>query len=74
MLGRLRMPLPEAIKAYTQLVEKVLPEKEIMDMGGSAAYKRVRLREALKSIVRDATGNEGEGIEERSIGANQSKT
>ncbi|CAE6446543.1 unnamed protein product [Rhizoctonia solani] len=57
MLGRLRMPINNAIEEYAALMESVFSEKKIT---GPTMYKGTRLQESLKTMIRDATGNEGE--------------
>ncbi|CAE6401874.1 unnamed protein product [Rhizoctonia solani] len=55
MLGRLRMPIAKAIETYARFVEEVFTEKKWI---GPTMYKSTKLQEALKSIVREATGDE----------------
>ncbi|CAE6438293.1 unnamed protein product [Rhizoctonia solani] len=50
MLGRLRMPIDEAIKQYTELARKVLSETKHRWQDGM--FKATLLEEATKSIVR----------------------
>ncbi|CAE7116685.1 unnamed protein product [Rhizoctonia solani] len=57
MLGRLQMPVDEAIAAYVKLAEDVFRKKK---WNGPTMYKGTKLREALKAMVRETTGNETE--------------
>ena len=57
MLGRLRMPIQKAIQEYSNLMETVFTDKKSI---GSTAYKGTKLQDALKTMVRDATGDEDE--------------
>ncbi|CUA76638.1 Nephrocystin-3 [Mus musculus] [Rhizoctonia solani] len=55
MLGRLRMPIAKAIERYARFVEEVFTDKKWY---GPTMYKATKLQEALKSIVREETGDE----------------
>ncbi|CAE6459243.1 unnamed protein product [Rhizoctonia solani] len=57
MLGRLRMPIAVAIEKYAKLVKEVFKDKKL---SGHTMYKRTKLQEALKAMVREATGDERE--------------
>jgi hypothetical protein len=57
MVGRLSIPLKQAIKCYQKLAE-VFSERKLIGTGGTGAFKVTKLKEALKEIVRDATGDE----------------
>ncbi|CAE7110531.1 unnamed protein product [Rhizoctonia solani] len=57
MLGRLQMPVSKAIQEYVKLVEDVFREKK---WNGPTMYKGTKLQEALKKMVREATGSEAE--------------
>ncbi|CAE7201755.1 unnamed protein product, partial [Rhizoctonia solani] len=57
MLGRLQMPIKRAITEYAKLVKDVFGERKYT---GSTLYKGTKLQEALKAMIRDATENEGE--------------
>ncbi|EUC58304.1 calcium-independent phospholipase A2-gamma, putative, partial [Rhizoctonia solani AG-3 Rhs1AP] len=57
MLGRLRMPVDKAIAEYAKLVKVVFKDKKI---SGPAMYKGTKLQEALNTMIREATGDEGE--------------
>ncbi|KAL5631739.1 hypothetical protein ACGC1H_007295 [Rhizoctonia solani] len=61
MLGRLRMPIDKTVAEYARLVKEVFKDKKI---GGPTMYKGTRLQEALKTMIRVATGNEEEKMEE----------
>ncbi|KAL5637740.1 hypothetical protein ACGC1H_002111 [Rhizoctonia solani] len=61
MLGRLRMPIEQAITEYAKLAQDVFKDKKI---GGSSMYRGTKLQDALKTMVRDATGDEGEMMNE----------
>ncbi|CAE6526229.1 unnamed protein product [Rhizoctonia solani] len=54
MLGRLRMPIEKAIEKYANLVKEVFKEKK---MSGPTMYKATKLQEALKTMIREATGD-----------------
>jgi hypothetical protein len=56
MMGRLRVPLNEAIQCYIKLAE-VFSDRKFF---GTSAFKTTKLKEVLKRIVRDATGDEDE--------------
>ncbi|KEP50937.1 kinesin light chain [Rhizoctonia solani 123E] len=57
MLGRLRLSVHKAIEEYAKLVKEVFKDKK---MGGPTMYKQTKLQEALKTIIREAAGDEGE--------------
>ncbi|CAE7072079.1 unnamed protein product [Rhizoctonia solani] len=57
MLGRLQMPIKKVISEYAKLVKEVFGERKYT---GSTLYKGTKLQEVLKAMIRDATGNEGE--------------
>ena len=57
MLGRLRIPIEKAIEEYAKLVKEVFKDKK---MGGPTMYKEIKLQEALKTMIREATGDERE--------------
>ncbi|EUC61085.1 kinesin light chain, partial [Rhizoctonia solani AG-3 Rhs1AP] len=61
MLGRLRMPIDKAILEYAKLVKDVFRETKII---GPTMYKGTKLQDALKAMVREATGNEEETVNE----------
>jgi hypothetical protein len=57
MLGRLRIPLKQAIECYQKLTE-VFSERKLIGTSGSNAFKTTKLKKVLKKIVLDTTGNE----------------
>ncbi|CAE6521936.1 unnamed protein product [Rhizoctonia solani] len=57
MLGRLQMPVDKAITEYVKLMEDVFREKK---WSRPTMYKGTKLQNALKVMVREATGNEAE--------------
>ncbi|KAH7339460.1 hypothetical protein B0J17DRAFT_716483 [Rhizoctonia solani] len=59
MLGRLRMPVQTAIEEYIKMMGRVFTDKKLV---GSTVYKGTKLEEALKAMVRGATGSEDEKI------------
>ncbi|KEP54088.1 patatin-like phospholipase, partial [Rhizoctonia solani 123E] len=61
MLGRLRMPIDKAISEYAKLVKEVFRE---IKMIGPTMYKGTKLQNALKTMVREATGDEEETMNE----------
>ncbi|CUA75393.1 Nephrocystin-3 [Homo sapiens] [Rhizoctonia solani] len=70
MIGRLRMPIDNAIEEYAKMMESIFSEKK---MSGPTMYKSTRLEEALKAVIQNAMGNKDERmIEDR--GGNGCKT
>ncbi|KAH7339464.1 acyl transferase/acyl hydrolase/lysophospholipase, partial [Rhizoctonia solani] len=61
MLARLKMPVQKAIEEYIKIMESVFTEKKSI---GSTVYKGTKLKEALRAMVRDATGDENSKISE----------
>ncbi|EUC61077.1 hypothetical protein RSOL_381470, partial [Rhizoctonia solani AG-3 Rhs1AP] len=61
MLGRLRLPIDKAISEYAKLVKEVFRE---IKMIGPTMYKGTKLQDALKAMVREATGDEEETMDE----------
>ncbi|KEP45593.1 kinesin light chain [Rhizoctonia solani 123E] len=57
MLGRLRISIDKVIEEYAKLIESIFSEKKL---SGPTMYKGTKLQESLKTMIRDATGNEGE--------------
>ena len=51
------MPIEKAIAEYAKLVKEVFKEKK---RTGSTMYKATKLQDALKTMVREATEDEGE--------------
>ncbi|KAL5631697.1 hypothetical protein ACGC1H_007268 [Rhizoctonia solani] len=66
MLGRLRMPVEEAKLEYAKLAKDVFKDKK---MSGPTMYKGTKLQEALKTLVQEATGDEGEKMNEGGEGS-----
>lgn len=58
------MPLDQAISAYVKLMEKVFSDKKMVGTHEPSEYKGTKLRESLKSMIRDAIGNENEQMKE----------
>jgi len=60
MLGRLRMDVVTAIDSYNNLAEQVFsdPKRWLAD----GRFKATKLEEAIKSVVRDVTGNPEEPL------------
>jgi hypothetical protein len=54
MIGRLYIPLKQAILCYLKLAE-VFSDRKLF---GMSAFKMTKLKEVLKQIVHDATGDE----------------
>ncbi|CAE6486518.1 unnamed protein product [Rhizoctonia solani] len=61
MLGRLRMPIDQAIEKYAKLLEDTFKEKK---MSGTPMYKATKLEQVLKAIIREATGDAAEMMRE----------
>ncbi|CAE6529315.1 unnamed protein product [Rhizoctonia solani] len=59
MLGRLQMPIDRVIEEYAKLMESVFSEKKL---SGPTMYKGTKLQEGLKTMIRNATGNDTEMI------------
>jgi len=55
MLGRLRMDVDTAIKHYGTLAKHVFSNPKRWQ--GEGKFKATRLEEAMKAMVRDATGD-----------------
>lgn len=68
------MTMDQVIAAYVKLVEKVFSHKKVIGTSGSSEYKGSKLREALKSMVRDVTGNEDERLRTERLEENRCKT
>ncbi|KAJ1310580.1 hypothetical protein OPQ81_007309 [Rhizoctonia solani] len=71
MLGRLRMPVRPAIESYANLVKDVFSEKKRL---GSGSFKTTKLKNSLRSIIRDATGDPEELMIEGKTMERQCKT
>ncbi|CUA77370.1 Nephrocystin-3 [Homo sapiens] [Rhizoctonia solani] len=61
MLGRLRMPIEKAVERYAELVKEVFKHKKFT---GVPMYKATKLQAALKTMVREATGDDDEMMRE----------
>ncbi|KAG8678835.1 hypothetical protein FRC08_017442 [Ceratobasidium sp. 394] len=70
MVGRLGIPVKDAIKSYIKLSE-VFSDRKII---GTTTFKTSKLQEILKEIVRDATGNENTRMMDLSAGGSKSRT
>ncbi|CAE6527326.1 unnamed protein product, partial [Rhizoctonia solani] len=71
MLGRLRMPVHSAIVAYANLAKDVFSEKK---RWGSGSFKTTRLKDSLRNIIQNATGDPDEPMMERQQAGTQCKT
>ncbi|KAG9080294.1 hypothetical protein FRC06_006822, partial [Ceratobasidium sp. 370] len=57
----LRMPTHKVVQCFKRLGEEVYSSKKaVSKSAGSTEYKTTKLKQTLKAIVRDATGNEDE--------------
>ncbi|KAG9083841.1 hypothetical protein FRC06_004349 [Ceratobasidium sp. 370] len=70
MLGRLRMPLDQAISCYQRLA-KVFSDRNLL---GPAAFRTSKLRAVLGGIVREVTGDENARMLDTSPGGDKCKT
>ncbi|QRV95846.1 kinesin light chain [Ceratobasidium sp. AG-Ba] len=70
MVGRLGIPVDQAIEHYSKLAE-VFSERKLI---GATAYKTTKLQNVVRNIVRDATGNENTGLMDTSTDAVPCKT
>jgi hypothetical protein len=57
MLGRLRIPLKQAIKCYQKLAD-IFSQRKMLSTSGPSTFKTTKLTEDMKKLVRDATGDE----------------
>jgi len=55
MLGRLRMDVDAAIKHYNELTKSVFSDPK--RWAGDSRFKAVKLEEAIKSVVKEITGD-----------------
>jgi len=60
MLGRLRMGVDTAIDAYSSLAQQVFSDQKRWP--GDGKFKATKLKEVIKSIVRDVTGDPEEPL------------
>lgn len=74
VLGRLGISIDQAISAHMKLVEEVSSNKKLVSTSGASEHKGTKLREALKVMVRDATGNQDERMKEEQPNKNGCKT
>jgi hypothetical protein len=59
------MPIKKAVEGFKKLGDEVFSNKKtISKSAGSTEYKTTKLKQVLKDIVRDATGNEDEPMME----------
>jgi CO/xanthine dehydrogenase FAD-binding subunit len=59
------MPIKKAVEGFKKLGEDVFSDKKTISKGfGSTEYKTTKLKQTLKDIVREATGNENEPMME----------
>lgn len=56
------MPIKKAISKYATLAKDVFQDTKLT---GTTMYKATKLQVALKKMVREATGDEGEMMNER---------
>ncbi|CUA75647.1 Nephrocystin-3 [Danio rerio] [Rhizoctonia solani] len=61
MLGRLRMPIDKAISEYAKFAKGVFQETKTT---GTPMYKTTKLQGALRRMIREVTGDEGEMMRE----------
>lgn len=71
MLGRLRMPIEDAIEAYAKLSEGIFSQKKYF---GDGQYSATRLEAAMTEIVERHTGDTGPGILDPRTGDNLCRT
>lgn len=74
MLGRLRIPLDRAIEHFARLGTDVFSERKYLSSSGSGAFKSTKMQQALKSIIREATGSEDERMLDHRSDADKCKT
>ena len=55
MLGRLRMDIDTAIKRYNELTKNVFSDPK--RWAGDGKFKAGKLEDAIKSVVKEITGN-----------------
>ncbi|CCO31216.1 hypothetical protein BN14_05252 [Rhizoctonia solani AG-1 IB] len=71
MLGKLQMPIEEAIKEYKKLTEEVFSRKKMI---GENAYRGDSLEKALQSMIERTTGNKDKKMMEDISYTNDTKT
>jgi hypothetical protein len=74
MLGRLRIPLNQAIDHFMKLAEDVFADKKHFNSSGSSTFKSTKMQQALKDIIRETTGNENEPMLDRRPDSGKCKT
>lgn len=74
MLGRLRVPLDDAIDEFAKLAQNVFSDKKHLSVSGSGSFKSTKLQQALKQIVREATGDENTRMMDHRLGEKRCKT
>ncbi|QRV88528.1 patatin-like phospholipase protein [Ceratobasidium sp. AG-Ba] len=72
LVGRLRVPVRQAIKYYQRLADVFSKKRPIG--GDEGAFKINKLATVMKAIVRDATGDEDTAMLDTRIDASRSKT
>ncbi|QRW06357.1 kinesin light chain [Ceratobasidium sp. AG-Ba] len=70
MVGRLGMSIQQAIEHYVTLAD-VFAERKLI---GTTAFKTTKLQDALKSIVRDVTGDENTRMMDSTENADRCRT
>jgi patatin-like phospholipase/acyl hydrolase len=73
MVGRLRIPLKQAIKCYQTLAE-VFADKKLISTSGPSMFKTSKLKDVVQKIVRDATGDENSPMVDERPDADRCKT
>jgi hypothetical protein len=74
MLGRLRMSPDQAIAEYVKLAKQVFSAKKVFGTSDPSTYKAKNLREALQSMVLNATQNQHERMMEKQVNEDRCKT
>jgi hypothetical protein len=70
MIGRLRIPLKQAVKCYLKLAE-VFSDRKLI---GTSEFKTTKLKDVLKSVVRNSTGDENAQMLDTQPDADKCKT
>ncbi|QRV81182.1 kinesin light chain [Ceratobasidium sp. AG-Ba] len=70
LVGRLGLPVKQAMAEYTKIAE-VFSEQKIV---GTTTYSITKLQKILKSIVKDATGDENTSMLDKGAQGNQCRT
>lgn len=74
MLGRLRMPLDNTIEQFSKLAKDVFADAKYFSISGISMFKSTKLQQALRDIIREATGNENERTLDRQSDTEKCKT